>query len=53
MTNINRSLCLRGIGFYSAALVFSANFTKIAVKCRQTAEKSNILDFWNPYGCVH
>ena len=35
------------------ALLFSANFAKIAVKCKQTAEKTNLLDFCDPYGCGH
>ena len=35
------------------ALVFSANFTKTAVKCKQTAEKHKLFDFCGPYGCGH
>ena len=36
------------------ALLFSANLTKIAVKCKQTAEKSSLfLDSWDPYVCCH
>ena len=35
------------------ALVFSANFTKFAVKCKQTAEKTNLLDICGSYGCGH
>ena len=35
------------------ALVFSANFTKTAVKCKQTAEKSNLSDFCDTSGCSH
>ena len=35
------------------ALLFSANFAKIAIKCKQTAEKTNLLDFCDPYGCDH
>ena len=34
-------------------LVFSENFTKIAVKCNQTAEKTNLLDICGSYGCRH
>ena len=40
-----------GLGFI--ALVFSENFTKIAVKCKQTAEKTNLLDICGSYGCGH
>ena len=35
------------------ALVFSANFAYIAVKCKQIAEKTNLLDICGSYGCVH
>ena len=35
------------------ALLFSANFAKIAVKCKQTAEKTNLIDICGSYGCVH
>ena len=35
------------------ALVFSENFTKTAVKCKQIAEKTNLLDICGSYGCVH
>ena len=38
---------------FSASQLFSANFAKIAVKCKQTAEKTNLLDFCDPYGCGH
>ena len=33
------------------ALLFSANFAKIAVKCKQTAEKTNVFDICGSYGC--
>ena len=29
------------------------NFTKTAVKCKQIAEKTNLLDICGSYGCVH
>ena len=40
-----RSFLLWGLGFYSTCFV--SKFTKIAVKCKQTAEKSSLLDFWD------
>ena len=41
-----------GISTYNP-LVFSENFTKMAVKCKQTAEKTNLLDICGSYGCGH
>ena len=35
------------------ALVFSANFVKIAAKCKQTAEKTNLLHICGSYECGH
>ena len=35
------------------ALLFSANFAKIAVKCKQTAEETNVFDICGSYGCGH
>ena len=35
------------------ALVFSENFTKMAVKCKKAAEKTNLLDICGSYGCGH
>ena len=37
----------------SSAFVFSANFTKIAVKCKQTAEKLKLFDFCDPPAYNH
>ena len=34
------------------ALLFSANFAKIAVKCKQTAEKRNVFDICGSYDVV-
>ena len=35
------------------ALLFSENFAKIAVKCKQTAEETNLHEFCGSYGCGH
>ena len=35
------------------ALVFSENFTKTALKCKQIAEKTNLFDICGSYGCGH
>ena len=37
----------------SNRFVFSANFTKTAVKCKQTAEKPKLFDICVPYGWDH